>query len=751
MGKSLIIVESPAKARTIKNYLGAAYEVTASVGHIKDLPKNALGVNVEADFAPEYETIRGKGKIIQAIRKASKEADHVFLAPDPDREGEAIAWHIAEEIRSTGTPISRVLFHEITKSAILEALAHPLEIDHNRFESQQARRILDRLVGYEISPVLWDKVRRGLSAGRVQSVAVRLVVEREREIEAFRPEEYWTVEADVEGSQPPPFTLKLVEREGKRFRPGNQSEAEDVVKAVQSTALAVTEIDRKSTKRAAPAPFTTSRLQQDAARMLRMTAKRTMSVAQRLYEGIQVGAEGSVGLITYMRTDSTRLSDQAVEGARAFIADSYGPEYLPAKPNVFRTKKGAQDAHEAIRPTSTAYTPDQVKPFLQRDELRLYSLIWNRFIACQMAPACFDKTTVDVGAGPYTLRAQGSILTFPGYTRVFLEKREEKKDENGESTDDRDRSLPPLEKGMALALHALRPEQQFTQPPARYSESMLIRELEEQGIGRPSTYASIISTIQDKEYAAKGDDGRFRPTELGTIVTDLLVESFPEILDVKFTAGMEAELDQVEEGERGWLDLLRKFYGPFAATVQKARVEMRNVKRQEIPTDIDCEACGRKMVIKFGRNGSFLGCSGYPECRTTKEYERAEGGAIQIKRGETTEETCTLCAAPMVVKQGRFGRFLACSTYPTCKGTRPLGTGAHCPREACKGELVEKRSRKGKVFYSCSNYPSCDFATWNRSLPEPCPACGAPNLFERKRRGGAATVACERCGYEKRD
>lgn len=743
MGKSLIIVESPAKARTISKYLGKDYEVRASVGHVKDLPKNDIGVDTQKDFEPRYEVIRGKGKVIQEIRKASRAADRVFLAPDPDREGEAIAWHIAEEIRTANGNITRVLFHEITKGAILEALKNPRELDRDKFESQQARRILDRLVGYEVSPVLWDKVRRGLSAGRVQSVAVRLVVEREREIAAFVPEEYWTVEADVEGPVPPPFLAKLAEKGGQKFRPANQAEATAAVQTIRSSDLVVRTVERKETKRAAPPPFITSKLQQEAARQLRMTAKRTMAVAQRLYEGVELGAEGAVGLITYMRTDSTRLSEQAVTAAREFILSNYGPEYLPQSANLYKSKKGAQDAHEAIRPTAMEYPPERIKPFLERDEYRLYSLIWNRFVACQMTPARYDKTTVDIAAGEYTLRANGSILTFPGYTKIYIDRRE------GSEGEDRDRMLPPIEEGQRVALRDLRHEQQFTQPPPRYSESGLIKELEEQGIGRPSTYASIISTIQDKEYVEKRQDARFWPTELGTIVTDLLVENFPQIFDVKFTAQMEDALDKVEEGETRWLDLLRGFYGPFSETLERARREMRDVKRQEIPTDIPCDRCGKHMVIKFGRNGSFLGCSGYPECRSTAEYIRTEDGKVRVKPQETTEERCPECSSALLVKQGKFGRFLACSNYPTCKFTKPVGTGARCPREGCAGELVEKRSKRGKVFYGCSNYPKCDYATWDKPLDEKCPDCGAPNLFEKRRRGGAVIVHCERCGHEK--
>ena len=598
-------------------------------------------------------------------------------------------------------------------------------------------------MGYQISPLLWDKVRRGLSAGRVQSVAVRLVVEREREVAAFVPEEFWTLEAEVEGPVPPPFPAKLVERDGKRWRPSDKSEADEAVATIRSAALVASAVDRKRTSRAAPPPFITSKLQQEAARQLHMSPKRTMGVAQRLYEGVELGEDGAVGLITYMRTDSTRLSDDAVGAARQHIEATYGRDYLPAKPNRFAKKKGAQDAHEAIRPTSLEWTPEKIRPHLGRDEHRLYSLIWNRFVACQMAPARYDKTTIDVAAERYGLRALGSILTFEGYTRIYRERRDG-------AADDRDRTLPPVEKGDALTLRGLEAEQQFTQPPPRFSESSLIKELEEQGIGRPSTYASIISTIQDKDYVAKAKDGRFRPSELGTVVTDLLVESFPEVLDVKFTAQMESELDRVEEGERPWLELLKDFYGPFSKTLERARTEMRDVKRQEIPTDVDCDLCGKKMVIKFGRNGSFLGCSGFPDCRGTKEYERSEKGEIQVKEAESTGESCTECGEPLAVKQGRFGRFLACTGYPECRFTKPLGTGARCPRQDCEGELVEKRSRRGKIFYGCSTYPTCDYATWDRPIAEACRSCGAPSLFEKRRRGGGSLIHCDRCGEQHR-
>ncbi len=758
--KALVIVESPAKANTIKKYLGAGFTVKASVGHIKDLPKSKMGVDIQNGFEPEYEVIRGKGKIIADIKKSAKTVDMVYLAPDPDREGEAIAWHLAEEIRPSNGNIKRILFNEITARGITEALKSPGELDEKKFDSQQARRILDRLVGYEISPILWRKVRRGLSAGRVQSVAVRIIVEREREITAFKSVEYWTIECHVEGENPPSFRLKLVKLDGKKADLTNGADAKSVAEALKTAQYLVEKIERKERKRHPLAPFITSKLQQEAARKLRFTAKKTMALAQRLYEGLELGEEGAVGLITYMRTDSTRLSQDAVTEARDYIANRYGADSLPDEPVIYKTKKQAQDAHEAIRPTSMKYDPETVRRLLAKsaigdaekvrdleDQVRLYQLIWNRFVACQMKPAVYDMTAIDVAAGRAGLRATGQVLKFAGYTAVY----EESQDETTGHEEDPDSGLlPEVSEGERLKLLEVKPEQHFTQPPPRFSEASLVKELEEKGIGRPSTYANILSTIQDRGYVEK-KEARFFPTQLGTRVNDLLVESFPDILDVTFTAGMEDDLDKVEEGEVNWVKLLERFYQPFKIDLDRAAVEMRDLKREEIPTEHKCEKCSSPMVIKWGRNGEFLACAGYPECRNTKEFVRRPDGTVEIAVQPMTDEKCDVCSAAMLVKRGRFGSFLACSRYPDCKTTRPISLGVTCPKK-CGGFLTEKRSRRGKVFFGCSNYSKtgCDFVSWDRPIPEPCPRCQAPFLVKRENRKGGGKTRCltEGCGYE---
>ncbi len=761
-GKALVVVESPAKAKTIQKYLGSGYTVKASVGHIKDLPKSKMGVDVEHGFAPEYEPVAGKAKVIAEIKKAAKGVEIVYLAPDPDREGEAIAWHLAEEIRPANANIKRILFNEITKRGITEAIAHPGELDEHKFDSQQARRILDRLVGYEISPILWKKVRRGLSAGRVQSVAVRIIVDREREIGAFKPVEYWTIEAIVEGKAPPSFKVKLFKLDGqtakvKELAAGDEAKA--VAAEIRKATLSVEKVERKERKRNPLAPFITSRLQQEAARKLRYTAKKTMTLAQRLYEGLDLGEEGPVGLITYMRTDSTRLSPDAVTEVREYIAQRYGAESLPDEPVIYKTKKQAQDAHEAIRPTSTKYDPETVRRLLIQsaagddekvsdveDHVRLYQLIWNRFVACQMKPAVFDQTTVDVTAGRATLRATGQVLKFAGFSAVY----EESAEETGDTEEEGAGTLPDVKEGEAMRLLELTPEQHFTQPPPRFTEASLVKELEDKGIGRPSTYAAILSTIQDRGYVEKRE-GRFYPSVLGTKVNDLLVESFPDVMDVAFTAGMEEDLDKVEEGEVDWVKLLDRFYKPFKKVLAKAAEHMRDLKREEIPTEHVCEKCGSPMVIKFGRNGEFLACSGYPECKNTKEFARRDDGTVEIvvPKITHTNEMCETCGAQMVVKRGRFGEFLACSRYPECKTTKPISLGVTCPK-ACGGFLTEKRSKRGKVFFGCSNYSKtgCDFVLWDRPIAEKCPQCGAEFLVKKESKRGVR-IRCikEGCGY----
>jgi DNA topoisomerase I len=751
MAKHLVIVESPAKAKTLGKYLGRDYTVKASVGHVVDLPKSKLGVDIKKDFKPEYQVIHGKGKVIEELKKAAKGKEHIYLAPDPDREGEAIAWHIAERLGRKKN-VHRVLFNEITKKAVQEAIKNPLKLDKDKFEAQVARRILDRLVGYQLSPLLWKKVRRGLSAGRVQSVAVRIITEREREVRAFVKEEYWTITAELEGGAPPPFSANLFELAGKRldhktFRLGNEADATGAVRALDGADWVVKIVEKRDRKRNASPPFITSRLQQEAARKLGYQPSRTMRIAQKLYEGVELGDEGSVGLITYMRTDSTRLSPDALAAVREYIGTRYGADYVPDKPNVYRSKKSAQDAHEAIRPTSIEYDPERVAPYLSKEELNLYTLIWNRFVACQMAAARLEQTTVDIAAKDAIFRATGQVVKFDGFIRVYTEGRDEA------SSEDEERTLPALAEGERLRLLGVTPDQHFTQPPPRFSQATLIKELEEKGIGRPSTYASIMQTILGKEYVHEDDQKRLYPTDLGMLVTDLLVDSFPDILNVEFTAGMEETLDGIEEGTQNWVEAMKRFYTPFAKDLEKADVEMRNVKSEERPTDVRCEQCGDVMVIKWGRKGEFLACRRYPECKSTKNFSRGEDGEITVLQAETTDEVCEKCGKPMLVRFGRYGKFLGCSGYPECKTilpmVKPQKLGIACP-ECGEGELVEKRSRRGKVFYSCGRYPACKFASWDRPIPEPCPVCKAPFIVEKttKRAGTVRRCLKEGCAFQ---
>ena len=703
MGKSLVIVESPAKAKTINKLLGKEYKVMSSIGHVKDLPKSKLGVDVEHDFTPQYVVIKEKKKILSELKKAGKNADTIYLASDPDREGEAIAWHIAEEVDKDRKKVRRVLFNEITRKAVLEAIEHTTELNHDKFDAQQARRVLDRLVGYQVSPILWDKVRRGLSAGRVQSVALRLVCERERAISAFKPKEYWSLTALFDD---PSFMAKLAKAGSKKVEINNEKESLEICADLEKESYVITRIEKKERKRNPLAPFITSRLQQEASRKLSFTAKKTMMVAQQLYEGIEIAKEGPVGLITYMRTDSTRVSDDALNDIRGFIEARYGAEFLPGKPNVYKNKKGAQDAHEAIRPTYFRFPPESVQSYLNRDQFRLYQLIWNRTIASQMKPAVLDQTKVLINAGDYIFQANGSVMKFQGHTIVYTEGVDigDEKEKEG--------LLPKLEEGTVLKLEKLEPKQHFTQPPPRFTEATLVKELEENGIGRPSTYAATLSTIVDREYTEK-KERQFYATELGFVVTDLLVESFPEIFNVEFTARMEEELDQIAEGKTKWVGTIKEFYVPFSKSLEKAKTGMKNLKTEEVLTDIKCEKCGKLMVIKWGRNGKFLACPGYPECKNTADFETKEDGTIVMaERVEEVMGECPKCGSPMIKKSGRFGRFLACSNYPECKTTKPFSLGIKCENDGCDGMLVERRTKKGRTFYGCSNYPKCDFATW---------------------------------------
>lgn len=809
MSKSLVVVESPSKAKTINKYLGSGYKVLASVGHIKDLPKSDIGIDFENHFEPTYEVIPGKEKVIKQLKAAAKEVETIYVATDPDREGEAIGWHVKEELEGRGKnrkKVFRVLFNEITKAAIKESFNHPSEIDQRLVDAQQARRLLDRIVGYQVSPLLWEKVRRGLSAGRVQSVALRLVVEREREIQAFVSTEYWTITAHLSAKLPPAFdarlfrvkdkTLKTSEF-GKELKPSeihvqDESHAKRLVEDLERQTYVVASVTTKEKKRNPVPPFTTPKLQQEASRKLRFSVKKTMQVAQRLYEGIEIGEEGLVGLITYMRTDSTRVADSALAEVRDQIKGQFGPGYLPEKPVYYRTKKGAQDAHEAIRPTSASRTPDLVAPFLGKDELAMYKLIWQRFVASQMMPAVFDQTTIDIKAGEsYLFRATGSVVKFDGFLAVY----EEGKDEKDEEDAERGLNLPRLEEGEVLKLNGIAPDQHFTEPPPRYTEATLVKALEEKGIGRPSTYAAIMTVIQNREYVAR-KEGRFVPTELGLIVNDLLVESFDDLFNVQYTAHMEEELDEIEEGKMRWTDTLAEFYEKFTKDLQVAKHQMRDVKRQEIPTDEKCENCGSPMVIKFGRYGQFLACTNYPECKTTRDIPKLHDEAGEEAAEAAAEETCENCGRPMVLKRGRFGQFLACTGYPECKTTRKIQggriaapdvvleescpqcgqnlvikqgrfgpftacsnypkckyikqelTGVSCPE--CGGDIAVKRGKRGKVFYGCANYPTCKFALWDKPIPTSCPDCGARFVVEKTKKDGSRVIQCreEGCKYK---
>ncbi len=831
MAKNLVVVESPAKAKTIGKYLGADYRVMASLGHIKDLPSKGLGVDVEHDFQPTYEVIpdakkRNNKKTVTELKKAAKEAEAIYLAADPDREGEAICQHLAEEIvpKRPKKPSFRVMFNEITKRAVQEAFREPKQINQNLVDAQQARRVLDRLVGYKVSPLLCRTVGGRLSAGRVQSVALRMVVEREREIEKFVKTEYWTIAANLAAKLPPVFEARLfrvgeqtVKTSGFDAAPkkneiliGDEAQAKELVAEAEKQQFIVKDVATKERKRNPVPPFITSKLQQEASRKLGFAVKKTMMLAQKLYEGVELGTEGAIGLITYMRTDSTRVSEAALGEVREFVGGQYGPQYLPEKAIHYRSKKGAQDAHEAIRPTDVTLTPDAVAKFLNQEELKLYRLIWQRFVASQMTPAVFDQTTIDIEAGRLLFRATGSVLKFDGFLRVYEEGRDEKSEEDDEAA----RKLPLVERGEALTLNSVTPEQHFTEPPPRYTEATLVKALEEKGIGRPSTYAAIMTTIIDREYVEK-HEGRFHPTGLGMTVNDLLVASFGDLFNESYTARMEEELDEIEDGKRKWTSALHEFYDKFKIDLKNAEKEMKAAKQQAIPTDEVCDNCGSPMVIKFGRFGQFLACSNYPECRTTREIARPSlpgAAATEEKKGsaaaganggaspaaEAEEEACELCGKPMALKRGRFGQFLGCTGYPDCRNIRKISrsgavdpapvildeqcpvdgaqlvrrhgrfgefvacanypktckyvkretTGVACPRPGCKGELVVKKSKRGKIFYGCSEYPKCETVYWDKPVSEPCPQCGAPFLLAKTTKKGT-TRACARegCGY----
>jgi DNA topoisomerase I len=807
MAKSLVIVESPAKAKTIGKYLGKQFVVKASLGHVKDLPKKDLSVDVDKGFEPHYEVIEGKKKLMSELKAAAKGMDSIYLAADPDREGEAICFHLQEELNGSkkGPKFFRVMFNEITANAIKKAFEKPGSVNLNLVDAQQARRILDRLVGYKISPLLWDKVRRGLSAGRVQTVALRLIVDREREIRAFIKREYWTIDVQLNAKKPPVLTARFTKKDDQAIEVAEEATAKSIVDQLDAAKYVVHSVTTREKKRNPVAPFITSTLQQESARKLRFSVKRTMMLAQRLYEGVELGSEGSVGLITYMRTDSTRVSNDALDEVRELIKERYGPTFRPESPNVYKSKKDAQDAHEAIRPTAAMRTPESIASYLQEDELKLYRLIWMRFVSSQMTPAVFDQTTIDVAAkgkdgATYMFRATGSVPKFKGFLEVY----EEGKDQKDEDDEELKHRLPLVQQGEELKFKSILPEQHFTEPPPRFNEATLVKELEADGVGRPSTYASILSTIQEREYVKK-EGGKFVPTELGMVVTDLLLESFQNLFDVTYTARMEAELDEIEEGKMDWRAAMSEFYERFQKDLEYAERHMTDIKRMEKPTDLVCDKCGKPMVIRWGRHGSFIACtgyneknaegepactntreltvdlpdldkadlteqdaeeycencgrpmvlkkgrfgqfyacSGYPDCKTTKQI-----GGEQKKSDVPLDEKCPQCGNNLVLKHGRFGEFTACSNYPKCKFVKQKTIGVPCPN-CSQGEVVERRSKRGKTFYGCSRYPECDFVAWGKPLAEKCPECGSSYLVEKwLKAGGVAQCPNGECKYKR--
>jgi len=752
MAKNLLIVESPAKTRTLRKFLGRQYAVEASVGHIRDLVKKDMGIG--PNYEPRYEVLANKKDVVKKLRDAAKQADTVYLAPDPDREGEAIAWHIAEVLQKDATDVRRVTFNEITKGAVLKALEHPGTIDLKKVDAQQARRVLDRMMGFRLSPLLWEKVKQGLSAGRVQSVALKMVCDRQAEIEAFRPEEYWNLGADLKASQPPAFNARLHRIEGRKAEVGNGEQAARIVRDLETGRFVVAKVERKESRQRPSPPFITSRLQQEAARRYGFSVKRTMALAQGLYEGREVGDRGSTGLITYMRTDSTRVAEEALEGGREYIAATYGAEALPEKPNVYPSKAGAQDAHEAIRPTSFDLPPDTVKDFLKEDEWKLYKLVWDRFIASQMEPAVFDVTQVDVENGRYVLRASGKILKRPGFLAVYRESPDE---DAGEEANGEGATLPPLAEGETLDLVKVLSEQKFTQPPPQYSEATLVKALEENGIGRPSTYATILSVLTDRDYVDRVE-GRFRPTPLGRLVNGMLQQGFNDILNEGYTAALEEQLDEIEEGRLEWKRAVAEFDEKFTRDLETAGEQMPNVKREGVPLDETCPECGSRLLMRFGRFGPFIACSNYPECKYTRNVEEPAAETAAAANGGAEEEIppCEVCGRPMALKRSRFGTFYGCTGYPECKNIRKIGpeaappkpTGVACP-ECGKGEIVEKRSRRGKTFWSCNRYPDCKFSLWKKPVPRDCPDCGANFLLEKvtKKHGLQYVCNTEGCHY----
>ena len=731
MEKSLVIVESPAKAKTINKYLGPDYVVKASMGHIRDLPKSKLGVDVEKNFEPLYEVIPERKKLVAELKKAAEDSSAIILAADPDREGEAICWHLKALLDEGDKPLHRLKLHEITKPAVEEAIRHMTVLDKAMFDAQQARRVLDRLVGYLISPLLWKKVARGLSAGRVQSIAMRLIYEREKEIRAFVPEEYWTIFAHLSGSNPPPFRAALAKIDGKKAKIEDGPTAEAIVTDLKDAAYVLSRIKVREKKRNPSPPYITSTLQQDAYQRLHYPVKRTMSIAQKLYEGMPIGELGPVGLITYMRTDSVRVSNEALAWARQFIERVFSARHLPAKPNLYANKSAAQDAHEAIRPTLPDLTPDVVKPFLKKEEFSLYQLIWNRFLASQMSPALIEETEFEVTAKKYLFSAKGEVLKFAGFLALTP------KGENGEKE-----TLPPAKEGETLTLQQIEPKQNFTQPPARYTEGTLVKELEAKGIGRPSTYAPIISTLQNRTYVVK-NEGKFVPSELGMFVTEFLIKNFPDIMEIRFTAQMEEELDKIEEGSLEWTGSLKEFYAKLDVDL-KAAMKVDSVKASGIPLDEICPKCAKPLVLKSGKFGSFKACSGYPDC----DFKEA----MVKKEVVILDEKCPECGSPLVQRKGRFGLFTACSNYPTCKYIKKKkseDTGIACPND-CGGTILKRETKRGRFFYGCGLFPKCRFATWDEPVKRPCPKCGKPFILRKSNKKEGTFLHCqdENCGWK---
>ncbi|MEW5875097.1 MAG: type I DNA topoisomerase [Candidatus Zixiibacteriota bacterium] len=751
MAKRVVIVESPTKTKTLQKFLGNGYSLLATRGHIRDLPTKSLGVDIENDFQPEYVLIEDKDPIVKALKKEIKGAEVIYLAPDPDREGEAIAWHVASVLGKSKARILRASFNEITKSAVTQALEDAGEIDMQKVDAQQARRVLDRLVGYKVSPFLWKTVCRGLSAGRVQSVALRLICEREAAIRAFKPQEYWTVDVSLfksKDKKKTTFNAAVAEADGEKFEIQNEDAARRVEHDLRESSFDVASVKVSSKKRNPPPPHITSTLQQDAARRLYFSPKKTMMVAQRLYEGVDVGKRGSIGLITYMRTDSTRVAKEASDAARKLIAKEFGKEYCPETPTQYKSKGRAQDAHEAIRPTYFDLPPDDLKKYLKGDQLKLYTLIWNRFLASQMSAASIERVSVDInadvekpsgkkGAGvkKYLLRAGAERVTFPGFLKIY----EDIQEENGNG--EKPNPLPPLESGDPLSLNDIDSQQHFTKPPPRFSEASLVKELESNGIGRPSTYAQIIATIISRNYVSL-QDRRLTPTDLGETVNTILVEAFPDLFNVEFTAEMETELDRIEEGTDTWTNVMKTFYDEFKGSLDDASSRTAEIKEshREVLKE-KCPECGSALIVKWSRGGKFIACSGFPDCRYTSDVDGGRNG------GETTDEVCEKCGSPMMIRTGRFGKFLACSAYPKCKNTRAIPTGVKCPEPRCTGDLVPRRTKTGRTFYSCSRYPECKYAVWDRPVPTPCPECEAPFMLAKFTKAHGDQLKCAKCGH----